>query len=398
MKHICFLVNRYPNRYEPYMLVFLQRLAWTMADLGKKVTVICPLQVNLDPKFRTLPYFEEEKTANGSVISVYRPKTVGLGQSHLIFGKSPVRVTTYFMEQAAKRVIRGMKEKPDVLYGHFLAPAGIMAARLGRKFQIPAFFAFGEVHDTIGQFGEKQARRELRDICGVIAVSTYLKKQLVAAGAVPEEKVAVFPNAIDRRRFYPHNKLEARKKFGLPEDGILAAFVGAFNERKGLDRVCRAAEMTEKVRLICAGDGEMRPTGTRCVFAGPVLAKDIPVFNSAADMFVLPTLNEGCSNAVVEAMACGLPVISSDLEFNDDILTEDCSIRIDPRDVKGLAAAMELLAHDPEMRERMSEAALKRVEALTLEERARNIISYIDACIKDRRHTARKSGEGRTKH
>lgn len=387
MRHICFVVNRYPNRYEPYMLVFLQRLAWTMADLGKKVTVICPIQVNLDPEFRKLPYFEEEKTAGGTKISVYRPKTIGFGQSHLIFGKSPVRFTTYFMEKAAEKVIRGMKEKPDVIYGHFLAPAGIMAARLGRKFQIPAFFAYGEVHDTIGQFGPRQVKKELRDICGVIAVSTYLKKQLVGSGVVSAEKVEVFPNAIDSRRFYPHDKLESRKKFGLPEDGILAAFVGTFNERKGIDRICRAAEMTEGIRLICAGDGDMRPTGSKCIFAGPVRAEEIPVFNSAADMFVLPTLNEGCCNAVVEAMACGLPVISSNLEFNDDILTDDCSIRIGPRKVEEIADAMQTLARDSKRRENMSEAALKRAKKLSLEERTRNIISYIDACIKSRKYS-----------
>ena len=61
MKHICFIVNRYPNIYEPYMLVFLQRLAWSMADMGKKVTVICPLQINLNPEFRKLSYYEREK-------------------------------------------------------------------------------------------------------------------------------------------------------------------------------------------------------------------------------------------------------------------------------------------------------------------------------------------------
>lgn len=46
MENICFVVNKYPNEFEPYMLVFLQQLAWEFADMGKKVTVICPLPVN----------------------------------------------------------------------------------------------------------------------------------------------------------------------------------------------------------------------------------------------------------------------------------------------------------------------------------------------------------------
>lgn len=383
MKHICFVVNRYPSVYEPYMLIFLQRLAWNMADLGKKVSVICPLQLNLDPKFRTLPYYEVERTPNGAEIGVYRPKTIGCGQSRLILGKSPVRITTFFMEQAEKKVLERMEEKPDVIYGHFLAPAGILAARLGRRFKIPAFFAFGEVHDTIWQFGRDKVREEFSDICGVIAVSSYLKNKLVDSGVVPENKVRVFPNAVDSRYFYPHDKREARRKFGLPEEGLLASFVGSFDERKGIDRVCRALDQTEGIRLICAGQGNVAPSSSKCIFAQPVRAENIAEFNSAADMFVLPTRNEGCCNAVVEAMACGLPVISSDLEFNDDILTDDCSIRVNPDNVDEIAEAMRQLAGDPERRRRMSAAAFNRARQLDLEERAKRIISYIDACVKD---------------
>ena len=395
MKHICFIVNRYPNIYEPYMLVFLQRLAWSMADMGKKVTVICPLQINLNPEFRKLSYYEREKTEKGEIIEVYRPKTIGLGQSHLILGKSPVAFTTYFMEKAAEKVLKEMKEKPDVLYGHFLAPAGIIAVRLGKKFQIPAFFAFGEAHDTVGQFGAERACKELRDVCGVIAVSTHMKKQLVHLGVVSEDKIQVFPNAVDERYFYPHDQAECREKFGLPADGILAAFVGSFDERKGIDRVCLALEQTEGIRLICAGKGDMKPSEAQCVFARPVAADKIPEFNSAADMFVLPTLNEGCCNAVVEAMACGLPIISSNLEFNDDILTEECSIRINPNCVEEIAGAMQLLANDAQKRKSMSEAAVEHAKLFTLNRRARNIISYIDTAIEAMNQAKTAVGEER---
>lgn len=201
MENICFVVNKYPNEFEPYMLVFLQQLAWEFADMGKKVTVICPLPVNLNRKYLQIPYHTREYTEKKKSIDIYWPKTAGLGQSHYVLGRSPVGITTFFLEKAAERVIRSFTEKPDVIYGHFMAPSGIAVARLSDTFKIPAFFALGESHNTIEQFGAERAKEELKDIAGVIAVSTYLKRWIVDAGVLEDDKVEVFPNGINGDRF-----------------------------------------------------------------------------------------------------------------------------------------------------------------------------------------------------
>lgn len=65
MRNICIVVNKYPNQYEPYMLVFLQQLAWKFADNNKKVSVICPLPINLNKNYLKIPYHTIEKTSNG---------------------------------------------------------------------------------------------------------------------------------------------------------------------------------------------------------------------------------------------------------------------------------------------------------------------------------------------
>ena len=363
------------------MLVFLQQLAWSIADMGKKVSVICPVPVNINREYRKFPEHTVEKTDRGNTLDVYFPKTIGFGQSHYIFGKSPVPITTYFLEKAARNVLKSFEEKPDVLYGHFLAPSGIAVARLGREFGIPAFFAYGESHDTISQFGEKKSRKELKSISGVIAVSSFLKRQIVDRGIVPMEKVEVFPNAIRSDRFYQRDKLEARAKFGLPLDEVLVGFVGGYNERKGILRVSEAMENVVGAKLICAGAGELSPYGTNCIFSQELKPEDVPWFNSAADIFVLPTLLEGCSNAVVEAMACGLPVVSSNLEFNDDILDNQCAIRIDPMSIKEIETAINKLVADEDMRKKMSIAALKKAESLTLDARANKIVDFIEKRI-----------------
>ena len=80
---------------------------------------------------------------------------------------------------------------------------------------------------------------------------------------------------------------------------------------------------------------------------------------NAADVFVLPTLAEGCCNAILEAMACGLPIISSNLPFNWDILNDKNSILIDPNNINQIADAIQRLRDSPKLRSEMSEEALK---------------------------------------
>lgn len=365
------------------MLVFLQQLAQEMANQGKNITVISPLQVNLNLNYCKIPYHTTEMTEQGQIIDVYWPKIFGLGQSHLIMGKSPVHVTTYFLEKAAEKVIKNLNTKPDVIYGHFLAPAGIVAARLGRKFGVPAFFAFGEAHNTIEQFGAKKAKKELNSISGVVAVSTFLKNEIMKNDLVPPYKVEVFPNGIRKEKFKKIEKHKARDYFELPQDAILIGFVGAFNERKGILRLCKALESVPNVKLICAGKGEQQPYGDKCIFARALNHEEIPIFISAADIFVLPTLLEGCSNAIVEAMACGVPVISSNREFNDDILDDTCSIRIDPTNINEISKAINILANDSNLRKCLSEGALEKAQKLTLDVRAKNIIDFIERKIED---------------
>ena len=313
------------------------------------------------------------------------PKTIGLGQSHYILGKSPVGVTTFFLEKAADKVIREENIHPDAFYGHFLAPSGIVAARLGKRYHVPSFFALGESHDTIKQFGAKKARKELADITGVISVSSALKKWAVDSGVLPEAKIKVFPNGFNENRYMRYDRSVARERFDFPQDAFIVGFVGAFNERKGILRVCQAVERVDGVRLICAGRGEQEPFGDNCIFKESLPPEDVPYFNSAADVFVLPTTNEGCSNAIVEALACGLPVISSDRPFNDDILSDDYSIRVDPEDIDEIADAINLLFTNSALRKKMADAALEKARELTLSARATNILKFMEESIGKRK-------------
>lgn len=108
------------------------------------------------------------------------------------------------------------------------------------------------------------------------------------------------------------------------------AFVGHFNERKGSLRLSEALKEIKDIKSIFIGRGPEVPDCPGILYCGSVKHNKVPEYLNASDVFVLPTLTEGCCNAIIEAMARGLPIVSSNLTCNDGILNESNSIRINP--------------------------------------------------------------------
>ena len=368
--NICIITPRYPTSLDPTAMPFVQQLAWALTDLGNTCTVICPLNFS-----KKLEREYVEKTPRGGDVKVYLPNTLHLGQQNVL-GFNTALLTTHFFWKAAKQVVEKLPRQ-DVVYGHFITPSGITAARLHREFGIPAFLGYGESSSwSIDHYGADRVRKELfEDLAGVVAVSSKNAEVLRRFDAVPEESVKVFPNGFDDTIFYPRDKKEAREKLGLPQDAFIVSFVGHFIARKGIDKLIPAVEQAG-VKVICAGKGPIDPRGESCLFANTIGHEELPWFYSASDAFVLPTLNEGCCNAIVEALACGLPIVSSDLPFNYDILDETNALLVDPAAVKALTDSICKLRDDPALRQKLSQGSLARAKALTLQQRAKNIQQF----------------------
>ena len=378
MESICIIANKYPNNIEPTALVFVQQLVWSLADLGITCKVICPLAVNINPEYFKVPYKTIEITEKGNKVEVFFPKYIGVGQAYKILKWRPAKFTTNSFTKAVLKVVKEFESLPYAFYGHFVTPAGIAAARIGKKYKKPSYLAYGESTTwSIDNFGKENVKQELSSLSGVISVSSRNKKMLIEQIEMEENKIKVFPNGYRAERFFRYDKSEARRKMGFPDDKFIVGFCGSFDERKGILRLEKAVEQLDNIYMVAAGKGKMVPSSSKCIFAQAVNNEDLPYFYSSLDIFVLPTRNEGCCNAIIEAMACGCPIISSDKSFNYDILDKSNAILIDPDNIDEIIKAIEMLKNNKELRESMIKNSLIKAEKLTLCERAKAISEYI---------------------
>jgi UDP-glucose:(heptosyl)LPS alpha-1,3-glucosyltransferase len=158
----------------------------------------------------------------------------------------------------------------------------------------------------------------------IVANSNMVKEQILKHYAIPEEKITIIYNGIDLMRFNPKNKdlwgRAVRKSCNISDDFKVVLFVGSGFERKGLKTLIDAIRIIKKedVKAVVVGKGNANKYKTlaerygiadKIVFLSP--QKEIEKFYGAADLFVLPTLYDPFSNATLEAMASGLPVITT---------------------------------------------------------------------------------------
>ena len=249
-----------------------------------------------------------------------------------------------FMAMGSYRTLRRLKKNTgfNLIDAHFAYPDGYAATLLGKWFKVPVTITLRgtEIPHSRKPGLLSLMVRALKDATQLFSVSESLRQHAISLGIDPD-KITVVGNGVDTNKFSPVSKVEARRQLGLSENDRVLISVGALVERKGFHRVIEILPGLLKAYpdlkyLIVGGPG---PEGDwseqlhsqvsslklddSVMFLGVMPSDRLKIPLSAADIFVLATSNEGWANVFLEAMACGLPVITTDVGGNLEVVCRD---------------------------------------------------------------------------
>lgn len=357
MLNILSFTTLYPNETQPVNGIFVEnRLRHLVASKEVRLQVVAPV-----------PWFPFRSPAFGHYADFARvPETetrYGIEIIHpryLLIPKVGMTITPFLMYLAMKPVIRRVIATGfefDLIDAHYFYPDGVAAALLARDFQKPlTITARGTDINLIPKFRlpRKQILWAADQAAGMITVCQALKDSLVEIGA-DEKKIFALRNGVDLDMFRPSDRDEARKKYQLTKNTLLS--VGHLIERKGHYIAITALKELPAFELLIAGDGPDRQeletlakslnVSERVKFLGRVPHDELSELYTAADALILASSREGWANVLLESMACGTPVIASNVWGTPEIVrTKAAGVLMDERNPDALVRAAKLLFSD----------------------------------------------------
>jgi glycosyltransferase involved in cell wall biosynthesis len=323
----------YPNAAQPNHGIFVEnRLRHTLAQGGIEATVLAPV-----------PYFPFAGPSFGRY-GVYarvprREIRHGLEIHHPRYPVIPrigARFTPGFLYRAARRALReigGDGAQPfDLIDAHYFYPDGVAAARLARELEIPLLITGrGTDLTLIPQSAPERAQIQWasKQASGLITVCEDLRHKLIDLGEAPSRIVSL-RNGVDLARFSPGDRAGSRARLGL--SGFTLLSVGSLIPRKGHELIIEALRDIPDAGLMIAGSGPMRAelervaqekgVAGRVRFLGEIAHDDLTDAYRAADMFVLASSREGWANVLLEAMACGTPVVATNVNGTPEVIQD----------------------------------------------------------------------------
>lgn len=241
---------------------------------------------------------------------------------------------------------KALKFKPDVIYAHFLAPAGAAAALASSISGKPLVLtAHGTDVRNIGTIKGARAATRLatRRASAVIAVSDYLRRRLTDELPKLSGRIEVIDCGVDLERFAGHDASAARHSLGWDGEPPFYLFVGSVDEHKNVVRLVRAFERLRRGRLAIVGDGPLRGQieGRPHVrVVGRVPPAEVAEWMAACDVLCLPTLAEGFGQVLLEAMACERSVVATEVGGPPELVTPEVGALVNPESVESIEAGL----------------------------------------------------------
>lgn len=365
MKHVLSLTTLYPNAVNPRFGTFVARSMEALAKRGDwRVTLVNPIGLPPLALGRYRPLADLPATSTEGGITIHRPHFT-------LIPRIGARRNAAAIARAALPLVQAIHaETPiDLIDAQFFFPDGPAAAIIAKAMGLP--LSIKARGSDISFWGEQGfARQQMVDAAkaatGLLAVSHDLAGQMAVMG-MDAGKITVHYTGLDRDRFRPlkHTQLRSQLSrelgFALPDNAPLIACIGALIERKGQGIAITALNDIPGARLVLVGKGDdearlralavSEGVETRVFFAGSVDHDLMPLILSAADVMVLPTVAEGLANAWVEALACGTPVVTSDVGGAREIITCDTAGRLVDRNPQAVAAGINAVLNAPPSRD-----------------------------------------------
>ncbi len=248
---------------------------------------------------------------------------------------------------------------------HFGFPEGYGCVEAGKELGLPVFVTLRGVEQELVE--DRSIRPKmiaaLKSAAGCIAVSENLRECVVSCG-VPAERVRVIPNAVDPEMFRPGDRASARAALNVPSGTPLIVSVGNLKPVKQqhllVEAFAHIKRQFQDARLVLIGGTELDPAFTArvrdrisqlqvddCVdFAGEKRPAEVAQWLQAADVFAMASRREGCCNAVLEALACRVPVVATDVGDNARFIKSSCGCVVPPGDSAALAEGLATVLSD----------------------------------------------------
>lgn len=355
MPRVLSLATLYPNAHAPRFGTFVARQMEALAALRDwQVTVINPIGVPpiVMGRYRAMAQAASDGVENG--VFVYRPRFA-------LVPKIGGPLNPWLIARAVLPLARRLHaEAPfDLVDAQFFYPDGPAAARIAAALGLPlSIKARGA---DISHWGHRpSSRRQMLDAgeaaTGLLAVSEALAEDMAAIG-LPRDRITVHYTGLDRRLFHPRNRAEARRelavRFGITvtRGERLIASVGALIPRKGQAMLIDLVAGMPGTHLVLVGQGPDRAAlesevarlrlAERVHFLGSIDHAALPLVLAASDVMALNSASEGLANAWVEALACGTPIVISDVGGARELVRQETAGRVVPYDPRFNPAAFD---------------------------------------------------------
>jgi len=335
---ILLLTHSYPDTEIKWRGLFIKDQAIALSAKHEVIVVYFKVDYSHLAPFSKYSFVKRQ---NGKII-----------EYELTTGKSfPVINQLKYLKDTYRFISREIlsRRKIDIVHSHLSYPAGFLGTVIQKRKGIPCIVT---EHSWINKYFRSRLHKAsvlytLKHSAGIVAVSQALKDDINRYSKRP---VYVVPNVVEMKKFSLTGTVSKDKKMNA---GILG---GMGNYRKGLDILIKALPLIKDLELTVhiGGDGKYLNTfrnlakelevQKKCVFYGEIKPEAIFDFYSKLDFYVLPSRDETFGVVVVEAMACGLPVIATKCGGPEEIITKETGILIEKENPAELAAAIRSVA------------------------------------------------------